>query len=153
MHNQIGYFVLGSLSAVFGGYGVLELTLAYKAEAWEAWCKRAVAGTAGIFVAAVFAAMTLQVSRLGSNRGLQNDEWTIQRSPLHDIGNHNPSGRGYYPFGCLFELEDARAPLIMVDGGKLPTPVLTLADALGATPAVNDDRVPVRGVSVDRDHP
>jgi hypothetical protein len=61
MHNQIGSLVLGSLSAVFGGYGVRELTLAYKASAWKPWGERAVAGAAGIFVAAVFAAMTLQV--------------------------------------------------------------------------------------------
>jgi hypothetical protein len=46
---------------VFGGYGAGELTLTYKTSALKAWNERAVAGTAGIFVAAVFALMTLQI--------------------------------------------------------------------------------------------
>jgi hypothetical protein len=54
MHNQIGSAALGGLSAVFGGYGIRELTLAYKTTALKAWNERAVAGTAGMFVAAVF---------------------------------------------------------------------------------------------------
>jgi hypothetical protein len=61
MHNLMGSVVLGSLTVVFGGWSVRELTLAYKTVALKAWSKRAVAGTAGMFVAAVFAVMTLQI--------------------------------------------------------------------------------------------
>jgi len=61
MHDQIGSVVLGSLSAVFAGYGVRELALAYKAAALKAWSERAVPGTASVFVAALFAVMTLQI--------------------------------------------------------------------------------------------
>jgi hypothetical protein len=61
MHNLMGSVVLGGLSAVFCGYGVGELTLAYQTAALKAWSERAVAGSAGIFVAAVFAGMTLQI--------------------------------------------------------------------------------------------
>jgi hypothetical protein len=57
----MGSVVLGSLSAVFGGYGIAELTLAYRTAALKAWSERAVAGTAGMFVAAVFAAMTFEI--------------------------------------------------------------------------------------------
>jgi len=61
MHNLMGSVVLGSLSAGFGGYGVRELTLAYKTAALKAWSERAVVGAAGMFVAAVFAFMTFQI--------------------------------------------------------------------------------------------
>jgi hypothetical protein len=61
MHNLIGPLVLGSLSMVFGGYGVIELMLAYKTVALKEWSQRAVAATAGVFVAGVFAVMTLQI--------------------------------------------------------------------------------------------
>jgi len=60
MHNEIGAVVLGSLSAVFAGYGVCELTLAYRVTALSAWVRRAIAGSASMFVAAVFAVMTVQ---------------------------------------------------------------------------------------------
>jgi hypothetical protein len=61
MHNQIGLVVLGSLSAVFSGYGLRELTLAYKTPALKPWSQRAVAATAVLFVAGVFAVMTRQI--------------------------------------------------------------------------------------------
>jgi hypothetical protein len=61
MHNLMGSVVLGGPSPVFCGYGVSELTLAYQTAALKAWSERAVAGSAGIFVAAVFAGMTLQI--------------------------------------------------------------------------------------------
>jgi len=61
MHNLMGTVVLGSLSAGFGGYSVRELTLAYQAAALKAWSERAVIGAAGMFVAAVFAFMTIQI--------------------------------------------------------------------------------------------
>jgi hypothetical protein len=48
--------------------------------------------------------------------------------------------------------EDARALLMMAHVGKLATPVLTLTDASEGTPAVHNDRVPVWGASVNRDH-
>jgi hypothetical protein len=60
MHNEIGAVVLGSLSAVFAGYGVCELTLACRVTALSAWTKRAAAGSAGVFVAAMLALMTVQ---------------------------------------------------------------------------------------------
>ncbi len=60
MHYQIGSVVLGSLSTVLAGYGIWELTLAYKTIAWKEWSERAIAGTAGMFVAAVFGVMTVQ---------------------------------------------------------------------------------------------
>ena len=65
MHEQIGPVVLGSLSAIFAGYGVWELALAYKATALQNWGGRAVMATASVFIAAVFAAMTLQVVGAG----------------------------------------------------------------------------------------
>jgi hypothetical protein len=38
-----------------------------------------------------------------------------------------------------------------IAGGQLPTSILTLTDALGATPAIHNDGVPVRDTSVHRD--
>jgi hypothetical protein len=61
MHNQIGPLVLGSVSAVFAGYGFRELTLAYKVAALKEWSGKAVAGAASVCVAALFAVMTLQI--------------------------------------------------------------------------------------------
>jgi hypothetical protein len=61
MHNQIGSLVLGSLSAMFAGYGVRELAFAYKTVALKAWSERAVPGATGILVAALFAVMTMRV--------------------------------------------------------------------------------------------
>jgi len=61
MDTQIGCVVLGSLSAVFSGYSVRELTLAYRTTALKAWSERAVPGAAGMVVAALFAAMIRQV--------------------------------------------------------------------------------------------
>jgi hypothetical protein len=61
MHYQIGSIVLGSLSAVFAGYGFRELTGAYKTAALTAWSDRAVPGAGGVLVAALFACMTFQV--------------------------------------------------------------------------------------------
>jgi hypothetical protein len=40
---------------------VRELALAYKAAALKAWSERAVPGTASVFVAALFAVMTLHI--------------------------------------------------------------------------------------------
>ena len=57
MDTQIGCVVLGSLSAVFSGYGIWELTLAYRTTALKAWSERAIPGTAGMIVAALFAIM------------------------------------------------------------------------------------------------
>ena len=61
MHNQIGSVVLGSLSAVFAGYGFRELAGAYKTAALSAWGERAVPGAGGLLVGALFACMTFQV--------------------------------------------------------------------------------------------
>lgn len=60
MQDQIGSVILGSISAVFAGYGIRELALAYKTAALQAWSEKAIPGAAGVLVAAVFAAMTLQ---------------------------------------------------------------------------------------------
>ena len=67
MHDQIGSVILGTLSAVFAGYGIFELALAYKATALQSWGERAVMATASVFVAAVFAAMTLQILGAGAD--------------------------------------------------------------------------------------
>jgi hypothetical protein len=61
MDSQIGCVVLGGLSALFSGYGIWELTLAYQTIELKEWSERAVPGTAGIIVAALFAAMIRQV--------------------------------------------------------------------------------------------
>ena len=53
--------MLGILSALFAGYGLWELALAYRSAAFRAWTERAVIATGSMLVAAVFAAMTLQV--------------------------------------------------------------------------------------------
>jgi hypothetical protein len=60
MDSQFDCVVLGSLSALFAGYGVWELTLAYKTTALKEWSERALPGTAGIIVGALFAAMIRQ---------------------------------------------------------------------------------------------
>jgi hypothetical protein len=56
MHDPIGPMFLGSLSAVFAGYGLRELALAYRTAALKAWSERAIPGAGGIIVAALFAA-------------------------------------------------------------------------------------------------
>jgi hypothetical protein len=61
MHNEIGPVVLGALSAIFSGYGIRELALAYKATAIREWSERAVPGAGGVLLAALFAVMTLRV--------------------------------------------------------------------------------------------
>lgn len=60
MQSEIGSVVLGSLTAIFAGYGIWELTIAYKTVALKAWGERAIVGVASMFVAAVFGVMTLQ---------------------------------------------------------------------------------------------
>ena len=65
MHGQIGSVVLGSLSAVFAGYGARELALAYRATGLQKWTERAAMAAASVFVAAVFAVMTLQILAAG----------------------------------------------------------------------------------------
>jgi len=61
MHNEIGAVFLGLLSAVFAGYGVRELTVAYRIVALKEWGEKAVQGAAGVGVAVVFAGMTWQI--------------------------------------------------------------------------------------------
>lgn len=61
MDTQIGCVVLGSLSAMFIGYSVYELTLAYRSTALKAWSERALPGAAGMFVAGLFVLMIRQV--------------------------------------------------------------------------------------------
>lgn len=60
MHDQIGFVVLGSLSALFTGYGIWELALAFRTAALRAWSERAAIATGSMFVGAVFAVMTIQ---------------------------------------------------------------------------------------------
>jgi hypothetical protein len=89
MHSQIESVFLGGLSAVFAGYGLWELGLAYRTAALQAWSDRAIPGAAGILVAAVFAVMTLRV--LG---GLHHDHRFIESPSFH---RHDPGslpGRG-----------------------------------------------------------
>lgn len=61
MYNQIGPVVLGGLSAIFAGYGIRELAIAYKTTALKAWSERAVPGAAGVLIAALFADMTFRI--------------------------------------------------------------------------------------------
>ncbi|WP_428541376.1 hypothetical protein [Rhodopila sp.] len=61
MPHQIGSVVLGILSTFFAGYGLWELALAYRSAAFRAWTERAAIAAGSMFVAAVFAAMTVQV--------------------------------------------------------------------------------------------
>ena len=61
MHNEIGPVVLGGLSAIFAGYGVRELAFAYQTATLKDWSERAVPGAGGVLLAALFAAMTLQI--------------------------------------------------------------------------------------------
>lgn len=61
MHNEIGPVVLGCLSAIFAGYGIRELTLAYQTATLKDWSERALPGAGGVFLAAVFAAMTFHI--------------------------------------------------------------------------------------------
>ncbi len=61
MPHQIGSVVLGILSAFFAGYGIWQLALAYRSSAFRAWTERAAIAAGSMFVAAVFAAMTVQV--------------------------------------------------------------------------------------------
>jgi hypothetical protein len=61
MHSEIGAVVLGSLSAMFAGYGVRELALAYETAEFHAWGERALPGAGGVFLAVVFAFMTFQI--------------------------------------------------------------------------------------------
>jgi hypothetical protein len=46
---------------LFAGYGIRELTLAYKAAALKEWSERAALGAAGVLLAALFVAMTRQI--------------------------------------------------------------------------------------------
>ena len=62
MHDQISSVVFTALSAVFAGYGVSQLKLAYKVTAWAAWSDRAVTGAAGILAAALFVMIALRVT-------------------------------------------------------------------------------------------
>ena len=61
MHDQIGSIVLGSLSALFAGYGLRELVLAFRTAALRAWSERAAIAAGSMFVAAVFAVMTISI--------------------------------------------------------------------------------------------
>jgi hypothetical protein len=61
MHNEIGPFVLGGLSAIFAGYGIWELALAYQTATFKDWSERAVPGAGGVLLAALFAVMTLHI--------------------------------------------------------------------------------------------
>jgi hypothetical protein len=61
MPNEIGPTVLAGLSMIFAGYGLWELTIAYKTTAFKDWSERAVPGAGGILLAALFAAMTLHI--------------------------------------------------------------------------------------------
>lgn len=65
MHDQIGSIVLGSLSSLFAAYGLFELALAYRTTGLQKWSERAVMATASVFIAAVFAVMTLQILGAG----------------------------------------------------------------------------------------
>jgi hypothetical protein len=44
VHNEIGPVVLAGLSAIFAGYGIRELALAYKAAELKEWSERAALG-------------------------------------------------------------------------------------------------------------
>jgi hypothetical protein len=61
MHYEIGAVVLGCLSAVFSGYGIRELALAYGTDASKEWSERAVPGAGGVLLGALFALMTFQI--------------------------------------------------------------------------------------------
>jgi hypothetical protein len=61
MHNEIGPVVLVGLSLVFSGYGIWELAQAYKATALGEWIQRAVVGTGGVFLGALFVDMSRQI--------------------------------------------------------------------------------------------
>jgi hypothetical protein len=61
MHNEIGPVVLGGLSAIFAGYGIRELALAYQTAALKDWSERAVPGAGGVLLAALFAAMAVHI--------------------------------------------------------------------------------------------
>lgn len=61
MDGEIGPVVLGGLSAIFAGYGIRELALAYKTSALKKWSERAVPGASGVLLAGLFAVMALQV--------------------------------------------------------------------------------------------
>ena len=61
MPRQIGSVVLGNLSAFFAGYGLSQLALAYRSQAFRAWSERVAIAAGSMCVAAVFAAMTVQV--------------------------------------------------------------------------------------------
>jgi hypothetical protein len=61
MPSEIGPVVLAGLSMIFAGYGIWELTLAYKTTALRDWSERAVPGAGGILLAALFAAMTVHI--------------------------------------------------------------------------------------------
>jgi hypothetical protein len=61
MDNEIAPAVLWGLSAIFAGYGVRELALAYKTSAIKKWGERAVPGAGGVLLAVLFADMALQI--------------------------------------------------------------------------------------------
>ena len=61
MHNEIGPVVLAGLSAIFAGYGIRELALAYKAAELKEWSERAALGAGGVLLAALFVALTRQI--------------------------------------------------------------------------------------------
>ena len=61
MHNEIGPVVLGFLSAVFAAYGTRELAFAYRTPKLQEWGERAVPAAGSVFLAGLFADMTLQI--------------------------------------------------------------------------------------------
>lgn len=101
MHSQIGSVFLGGLSAVFAGYGLWELALAYRTAALQAWTDRAIPGAAGILVAAVFAVMTLRV--LG---GLHHDHRFIESPSFHQ---HDPGSLPDHGVRHLHRMDPAPA--------------------------------------------
>jgi hypothetical protein len=60
VQNQVGPVVLGVLSVVFGGYGLGELVLAYRATALKDWGEKAGSGAGGILLGALFADLAVQ---------------------------------------------------------------------------------------------
>ena len=58
--SEIGPIVMGVLSAVFGGYGLRELVLAYRIEPFDEWLARAVPAAGGVLLGVLFACIVLR---------------------------------------------------------------------------------------------
>ena len=60
MPDQIGPAFLITLSSIFGGYGVGELVAASRVEPLNEWAEKAMIGSGGVALGALFVAMALR---------------------------------------------------------------------------------------------